>query len=218
LRQMRVSSCFCFSMSRLPLLLVVLGLTTTALAVKPGQTWAEVEAELGKPISRLNAPGRSIGRWKDLEVIFVNGRAESFVKRNLAAEAASEMRRKEEAEKLLRMREELEKQKIQLEEGSEAGEGSRLEQERKAQIDKIAALEAQLDTERKRLKRLNEKTEEQSRTEAMSKVELLKKEVALLRLEIQRTLSVGEVEKASRLQRELLGKENELKVLTGGGF
>jgi hypothetical protein len=201
-------------MSRLPLLFVALGLTTTASAVKPGQTWAEVEAELGKPISRLNAPGRSIGRWKDLEVIFVDGRAESFVKRNLAAEAAAEIRRKEEAEKLRRMREELEKEKIQHKDGSLTDEGSRLERERKAQMEKIAALEAQLETERKRLKRLNEKTEEQSRAEAASKSELLKKEVALLRLEIQRTLSVGEVEKASRLQRELLAKESELKVLS----
>lgn len=200
-------------MSRLPLLFVVLGLTTTASAVKRGQTWAEVEAELGKPVSRLNAPGRSIGRWKDLEVIFVDGRAESFVKRDLAAEAAAEVRRKEEAEKLRRMREELEKEKIQREAGSETDEGSRLERERKAQIEKIAALEAQLETERKRLKRLNEKTEAQSREESASKEELLKKEAALLRLEIQRALSVGEVEKASRLQRELLSKENELKVL-----
>ncbi len=200
-------------MSRLPLLLVALGFATTASAVKPGQTWAEVEAELGKPVSRLNAPGRSIGRWKDLEVIFVDGRAESFVKRNLATEAAAEVRRKEDAEKLRRMREELEKEKIQREEGSEADEGSRLERERKAQIDKIAVLEAQLETERKRLKRLNEKTEAQSDRETASKAELLKKEVALLRLEIQRTLSVGEVEKAARLQRELLSKESELKML-----
>ncbi|HSI09732.1 MAG TPA: hypothetical protein VK985_14190 [Rariglobus sp.] len=200
-------------MSRLPLLLLVLGLTTTASAVKRGQTWDEVEAELGKPVSRLNAPGRSIGRWKDLEVIFVDGRAESFVKRDLATEAAAEVRRKEEAEKLRRMREELEKEKIQRDDGSETDERSRLERERKAQIEKIAALEAQLETERKRLKRLNEKTEAQSRTEAASKTELLNKEVVLLRLEIQRVLSVGEVEKASRLQRELLAKENELKVL-----
>ncbi len=202
-------------MSRLPLLFGLLGLTTTAFAVKPGQTWAEVEAELGKPISRLNAPGRSIGRWKDLEVIFVDGRAESFVKRNLTAEAAAEVRRKEDAEKLRRMREELEKEKIQHKDGSLTDEGSLLERERKAQIDKIASLEAQLETERKRLKRLNEKTEAQSRTEAVSKAELLKKEVTLLKLEIQRALSVGEVEKASRMQRELLAKEHELKVLEG---
>jgi hypothetical protein len=201
-------------MSRLPLLFVALGLTTTAWAVKKGQTWAEVEAELGKPISRLNAPGRSIGRWKDLEVIFVDGRAESFVKRDLAAEAAAEARRKEETEKLRLMREEIEKEKRQREDETESSEGSRLERERKAQIDKIAALEAQLETERKRLKRLNEKTEAQSQAESASKADLLKKEIPLLRLEIQRTLSVGEVEKASRMQRDLLAKENELKTLS----
>jgi hypothetical protein len=201
-------------MSRLPLLFVALGLTTTAWAVKQGQTWAEVEAELGKPISRLNAPGRSIGRWKDLEVIFVDGRAESFVKRDLAAEAAAEARRKEETEKLRLMREEIEKEKRQREDETESSEGTRLERERKAQIDKIAALEAQLETERKRLKRLNEKTEAQSQAESASKADLLKKEIPLLRLEIQRTLSVGEVEKASRMQRDLLAKENELKTLS----
>jgi hypothetical protein len=201
-------------MSRLPLLFVALGLTTTAWAVKKGQTWAEVEAELGKPISRLNAPGRSIGRWKDLEVIFVDGRAESFVKRDLAAEAAAEARRKEETEKLRLMREEIEKEKRQREDETESSEGTRLERERKAQIDKIAALEAQLETERKRLKRLNEKTEAQSQAESASKADLLKKEIPLLRLEIQRTLSVGEVEKASRMQRDLLAKENELKTLS----
>jgi hypothetical protein len=201
-------------MSRLPLLFVALGLTTTAWAVKQGQTWAEVEAELGKPISRLNAPGRSIGRWKDLEVIFVDGRAESFVKRDLAAEAAAEARRKEETEKLRLMREEIEKEKRQREDETESSEGTRLERERKAQIDKIAALEAQLETERKRLKRLNEKTEAQSQAESASKADLLKKEIPLLRLEIQRALSVGEVEKASRMQRDLLAKENELKTLS----
>jgi hypothetical protein len=201
-------------MSRLPLLFVALGLTTTAWAVKKGQTWAEVEAELGKPISRLNAPGRSIGRWKDLEVIFVDGRAESFVKRDLAAEAAAEARRKEETEKLRLMREEIEKEKRQREDETESSEGTRLERERKAQIDKIAALEAQLETERKRLKRLNEKTEAQSQAESASKADLLKKEIPLLRLEIQRALSVGEVEKASRMQRDLLAKENELKTLS----
>jgi hypothetical protein len=201
-------------MSRLPLLFVALGLASTAWAVKQGQTWAEVEAELGKPISRLNAPGRSIGRWKDLEVIFVDGRAESFVKRDLAAEAAAEARRKEETEKLRLMREEIEKEKRQREDETESSEGSRLERERKAQIDKIAALEAQLETERKRLKRLNEKTEAQSQAESASKADLLKKEIPLLRLEIQRTLSVGEVEKASRMQRDLLAKENELKTLS----
>jgi hypothetical protein len=201
-------------MSRLPLLFVALGLASTAWAVKKGQTWAEVEAELGKPISRLNAPGRSIGRWKDLEVIFVDGRAESFVKRDLAAEAAAEARRKEETEKLRLMREELEKEKRQREDETESSEATRLERERKAQIDKIAVLEAQLETERKRLKRLNEKTEAQSQAESASKADLLKKEIPLLRLEIQRTLSVGEIEKASRMQRDLLAKENELKTLS----
>lgn len=201
-------------MRRFILLSVVLGFAATASAVKPGQTWAEVEAELGKPASRLNAPGRSIGRWKDLEVIFVDGRVTSFVQRDLAAEAAAEVRRKDEAENLRRMREEIEKEKRLREEESESGEGSRLERERKAQIEKIAALEAQLETERNRLKRLNEKTEEQSRTESTSQAGLLSKEIALLRIEIQRALSVGEVEKASRMQRELLTKESELKTLT----
>lgn len=201
-------------MPRLILLIVVLGFAATASAVKPGQTWAEVEAELGKPTSRLNAPGRSIGRWKDLEVVFVDGRVASFLQRDLAAEAAAEVRRKEEAENLRRMREEIEKEKRLSEEERETGEGSRLERERKAQIEKIAALEAQLETERKRLKRLNEKTEEQSRTESTSRAALLEKETALLRKEIQRALSVGEVEKASRMQRELLAKESELKALT----
>jgi len=201
-------------MRRVISVLLVLGCAAPAWAVEIGQTWAEVESELGKPVSRLNAPGRSIGRWKDLEVIFVEERVASFVRRDLTAEAASEARRKEETENLRRKREEIENEKKQREEESITGAGSQLERERKAQIAKIAALEAQLETERKRLQVLNEKTEEQSRSDSLSRAELLRKEIPLLRAEIQRTLSVGEVEKASRLQRELLVKETELKTLT----
>ena len=201
-------------MRRVILVLLVLGCVAPAWAVKIGQTWAEVESELGKPVSRLNALGRSIGRWQDLEVIFVEERVASFVRRDLTAEAASEARRKEETENLRRKREEIENEKKQREEESITGAGSQLERERKAQIAKIAALEAQLETERKRLQVLNEKTEDQSRSDSLSRAELLRKEIPLLRAEIQRTLSVGEVEKASRLQRELLVKETELKTLT----
>jgi hypothetical protein len=195
---------------------VLLGLSciASASAVKVGQTWAEVEAELGKPINKLDAPGRSIGRWADVEVIFVGGRVESMVQRDLAAEAASEARRKEETEKLRRMREEIENEKRRREEEMLTGAENHLERERQAEIAKIAALEAQLEAARKRLKRLNEKTEEQNREDSLSRAELLRKEIPLLRAEIQRTLSMGEVEKASRLQRELLVKETELKTLT----
>ena len=201
-------------MRRVISVLLVLGCVAPASAVKIGQTWSEVENELGKPVNRLDAPGRSIGRWKDLEVIFVEERVASFVRRDLAAEAASEARRKDETENLRRKREEIENEKKQREEESITSAGSQLERERKAQIAKIAALEAQLETERKRLQVLNEKTEDQSRSDSLSRAELLRKEIPLLRAEIQRTLSVGEVEKASRLQRELLVKETELKTLT----
>lgn len=196
---------------------VLLGLSCIApvSAVKVGQTWAEVEAELGKPINKLDAPGRSIGRWADIEVIFVGGRVESMVQRDLAAEAAAEARRKAETEKLRRMREEIDNEKRRREEEMLAGEDNQLERERQAEIAKIAALEAQLDAARKRLKRLNEKTEERNREDSFSRAELLRKEIPLLRAEIQRTLSMGEIEKASRLQRELLVKETELKTLTG---
>jgi hypothetical protein len=192
-----------------------LGCVAPVSAVKVGQTWAEVEAELGKPVNKLDAPGRSIGRWADMEVVFVGGRVESIVQRNLAAEAASEARRKEETEKLRRMRAEIETEKRRREEEILAGASSRLERERKAEIAKIAALEAQLEAARKRLRVLNEKTEEQNRSDSLSRAELLQKEIPLLRAEIQRTLSMGEVEKASRLQRELLVKEAELRTLAG---
>ncbi len=204
-------------MRRVISVLLVLGCAAPAWAVKIGQTWAEVESELGKPVNRLDAPGRSIGRWKDLEVTFVEERVVSFVRRDLTAEVASEARRKEETESLRRKREDIEKEKRLREEESMTGAASQLERERKAQLAKIAALEAQLEAERKKLKLLNEKTEEQNRTESVSRAELLRKEIPLLREEIQRTLSVGEVEKASRMQRELLVKETELKTLTRDG-
>ena len=76
-------------MKRVILALLVLGVVGPASAVKIGQTWAEVESELGKPINKLDAPGRSIGRWVDIEVVFVGGRVESIVQRDMAAEAAS---------------------------------------------------------------------------------------------------------------------------------
>jgi hypothetical protein len=202
-------------MRRVILVLLGLGCVAPVSAVKVGQTWAEVEAELGKPVNKLDAPGRSIGRWADMEVVFVGGRVESIVQRNLAAEAASEARRKEETEKLRRMRAEIETEKRRREEEILAGASSRLERERKAEIAKIAALEAQLEAARKRLRVLNEKTEEQNRSDSLSRAELLQKEIPLLRAEIQRTLSMGEVEKASRLQRELLVKEAELRTLAG---
>lgn len=201
-------------MKRVISVLLVLACVTPASAVKVGQTWAEVESELGKPVSRLNAPGRSIGRWQDLEVVFVEGRVASFVRRDLTAEAASEARRKEETEKLRRMREEIENEKRRREEELLTGASSQLERERKAEIAKIAALETQLEAARKRLQVLNEKTENQNRTDSGLRAELLQKEIPLLRVEIQRILSMGEVEKASRLQRELLVKETELKTLT----
>jgi hypothetical protein len=200
-------------MKRVILVVLVLGCVAPASAVKIGQTWAEVEAELGKPINKLDAPGRSIGRWADIEVVFVGGRVENIVQRDLAAEAASEARRKEETDKLRRMRAEIETEKRRQEEEMLAGASSQLERERKAEIAKIAALEAQLAAARKRLEVLNKRTEEQNRTDSLSRAEILQKEIPLLRAEIQRTLSVGEVEKASRLQRELLVKETELKTL-----
>lgn len=200
-------------MKRVVPILLALCCAAPASAVKVGQTWAEVEAELGKPVSRLNAPGRSIGRWHDLEVIFVDDRAVSFVRRDLAAEAASETRRKEEAERLKKQREEIDAERRRLEEERTAGEGGLLERERKAQAAKIAALEAQLETERRRLKVLNEKTEDRRREDAEAQAELLKKEIPLLRQEIQRTLSVGDAGKASALQRDLMIKETELKKL-----
>jgi hypothetical protein len=200
-------------MKRVILVLLVLGCVAPASAVKVGQTWAEVEAELGKPINKLDAPGRSIGRWADIEVVFVGGRVESIVQRDLTAEAASEARRREETEKLRRMRAEIETEKRRQEEEMLAGASSQLERERKAEIAKIAALEAQLAAARKRLEVLNKKTEEQNHTDSLSQTEILQKEIPLLRAEIQRTLSVGEVEKASRLKRELLVKETELKTL-----
>lgn len=204
-------------MKRVISVLLVLSCIAPVSAVKFGQTWAEVEAELGKPVNTLDAPGRSIGRWADIEVIFVEGRVESIVQRDLAAEAAAEARRKAETEKLRRMREEIENERRRREEEMLAGEDNQLERERQAEMAKIAALEAQLEAARKRLKRLNEKTEEQNREDVYAKAELLRKEIPLLRTEIQRALSVGEVENASRLQRKLLVKENELKTLTGTG-
>lgn len=201
-------------MKRVISVLLVLSCIAPASAVKVGQTWAEVEAELGKPVNKLDAPGRSIGRWADIEVIFVEGRVESIVQRDLAAEAAAEARRKAETEKLRRMREEIENEKRRREEEMLAGEDNPLERERQAEMAKIAALEAQLEAARKRLKRLNEKSDEQNREDSFSRAELLRKEIPLLRAEIQRALSVGEVENASRLQRKLLVKESELKTLT----
>ena len=122
-------------MPRCIYLLVTLGFgwVSTATAVEIGQTWAEVQAELGKPVSQLDAGGRRIARWADLEVTFTDGCVSSQLRRDLASEASSEARRKEEAETTRKLREEIDADNRRREEDREAQEErDRPETERKA--------------------------------------------------------------------------------------
>lgn len=201
-------------MKRLILFLATFGFVSAASAVEVGQTWAEVEAELGKPGSKLEAAGRTIGRWSDLEVIFVDGRVKSFLRRDLAAEAASAERRKQEAEAARQQREQIEAENLRRDEDQRAQEErDRPERERQALVNRIAALEVQLDSERQKLKMLTEQVETQHAEDRRVRMISLRKEIAALRIEIQRALANGETEHATRLRGELLAKDNELNLL-----
>ena len=201
-------------MRRYLLLIAALGFVSAAAAVEIGQTWAEIEAELGKPVSKLGAAGRNIGRWADLEVIFVDGRVKSFLRRDLAAEAASEARRKQEAETARQQREQIEAENIRRDEEQRAQEErDRPERERQALANRIAALEAQLEVERQKLKAMTEKVDTQQEQERKARMGSLRKELATLSAEIQRALTDGETQRAARLHSELLAKERELNLL-----
>jgi flagellar biosynthesis GTPase FlhF len=201
-------------MRRHLLFIAALGFVSVASAVEVGQTWAEVEAELGKPISKLAAGGRNIGRWGDIEVIFVDGRVASFVRRDLAAEAASAARRKQEADAVRQQREELDAEARRAEaERIERDERERPERERQALANRIAALEAQLEVERQKLKAMSEQVADQHELERKARMVTLRKELATLRAEIQRALADGETQRAARLHSELLAKERELSLL-----
>lgn len=201
-------------MRRYLLLIAALGFVSSAAAVQIGQTWAEVEAELGKPISKLGAAGRNIGRWGEIEVIFIDGRVASFVRRDLTAEAASAERRKQEAEAVRRQREQIEAENSRIEEDRLAQEErDRPERERQALANRIAALEAQLETERQKLKAMTERVETQHAQERKARMASLRKEIDTLRIEIQRALANGETEHAARLRAESLAKDRELRLL-----
>jgi len=201
----------------MPRLLLLFTLwVSAAQAVQIGQTWTEIEAELGKPISQLEAGGRSIGRWADLEVTFVDGRVKSFLRRDLSGEAASEARRKEDTEKARRRAEVIESENRRLEEERLAQEErDRPERERRAQADKIAELEAQIDAERRKLQAMTAKMEVRQTSERNARMTSLRKELSTLRLEIQRARTAGETERVTRLRGELLAKESELNLLAG---
>ena len=201
-------------MRRHLLLIAALGFVSAASAVEIGQTWAEVEAELGKPISKLEAAGRNIGRWGEIEVIFVDGRVASFVRRDLAAEAASAARRKQEADTVRQQREELEAEARRQEtDRLEREERERPERERLELTKRIAALEAQLEVERQKLRALSEQVTDQHELERKARMVTLRKELATLRAEIQRALADGETQRAGRLHSEMLAKERELSLL-----
>ena len=203
-----------FDMRRYSLLIAALGFVSAASAVQVGQTWAEVEAELGKPVSKLEAAGRNIGRWADLEVIFVDGRVASFIRRDLAAEAASAERRKQEAEAARQQREQIEAENLRRDEEQRAqAERDRPERERQILVSRIAALEAQLEVERQKLKAVTERVESAQSEERKARMGTLRKELAVLRLEIQRALANGETEHATRLRGESQAKEHELNLL-----
>ena len=203
-----------FDRFRFVLLLVALGFASVASAVEVGQTFSEVEAELGRPVNQLDAPGRKIARWADLEVIFEDGRVKSFIRRDLAAEAASEERRKQAAETARKLREKAEQEaRLSEEERLAQDERERPERERKAQAEKIAALEAQLEIERRKLQELTEKLEPQQDRERLARMATLRNEIATLRMDIPRAISAGEADRAVRLRNELLAKERELNLL-----
>lgn len=202
-------------MSRFSLLLAALGFASAVRAVEIGQTWAEVESELGKPASQLEAGGRRIGRWAEVEVIFDEGKVKSFLRRDLAAEAASEERRRQEAEIVRKLREEAELDNRRREEERRAQEErERPERERKAQAEKIAALEAQLEIERKALRDMTEQVNADRAETRTAGAVTLRQEIAVLRLEIQRALGAGETDRAARLRGLLIAKDRELGLLT----
>jgi uncharacterized protein YhaN len=204
-------------MKRSILLLCVVGCVAPASAVKIGQTWDEVQAELGKPINRLEAPGRSIGRWADLEVVFVEGRVTSMVQRNLEAEAASVARRKQEAEMARRLREEVEADQRQREEAGRVQQSrEQIEREYQAQVGRIAVLEKKLAEERQVLERLGSQRELVRALTPEAIVESLQKEITALRLEMRRAMTDGEKARAARLLEDVRAKEAELAVLTKG--
>jgi hypothetical protein len=201
-------------MKPIRLFLVALALGSTTRAVEVGQTWDEVVAELGKPINRLDAPGRSIGRWAELEVSFENGVAKTIVTRDLAAEAASDERRRQAAEAKRKLQEQLEAENHRREEDRQAQEErERPERERKALEGRIASLELQLEAERAKLKKLTEEAEVQHRQDQHARAATLRKELAALRLEIKDALAKSEVQKASRLEGVLQAKARELQSL-----
>ena len=203
-------------MPRCIYLLVTLGFgwVSTATAVEIGQTWAEVQAELGKPVSQLDAGGRRIARWAALEVTFTDGCVSSQLRRDLASEASSEARRKEEAETTRKLREEIDADNRRREEDREAQEErDRPETERKALAARIAALEVQLEAERAKLQAMTEKVETQRSRDRAVRLASLRKELATLRLEISRALSDGEVQRAGRLREEMVAKDKELNQL-----
>lgn len=201
-------------MGLLRILGVGLGLVSTVAAVEVGQTWDEVVAELGKPINRLEAAGRSIGRWADLEVVFVDGRVSALMKRDLAAETASAERRKQEAEAARKLREEIEAESRKREADLQAQEErERPERERRALEAKIASLEVQLEIERANLKKLGEEAEIQRKQDQAARATTLRKELSSLRLEVKDALAKGEVQRASRLEGVLRAKAKELQSL-----
>jgi cysteinyl-tRNA synthetase len=193
---------------------MALAVGSSALAVEVGQTWDEVVAELGKPINRLDAPGRSIGRWANLEVNFENDRVTTVVSRDLAAEAASEDRRKQAAEAARKLREELAAENLQRETDLQArDERERPGRERKALEGRIASMELQLETERAKLRKLTEEADVQRKQDQLARSATLRKELAALRLEIKDALAKSEVQKASRLESVLRAKAKELQSL-----
>lgn len=205
-------------MPRFLLFLASLGFGSTAFAVVVGQSFSDVQAELGKPINQLEASGRTIARWKDLEVTFVDGRVTSFLVRDLAGEAASEARRKQDAEAARKRAAAIETENRRLEEERLAQEErERPERERQQQAQKIAALEAQIEAERKILQALTEKMETQRSDERSARITSLRKELSTLRLEIKGARAANETERVTRLRGELLAKESELNLLTGQG-
>ena len=199
------------AMTAMRFLMVALGFMSTAVAVEVGQTWDEVVSELGKPINRLNAAGRSIGRWDNLEVSFENGRVTTVISRDLKSEAASDERRKQAAEAVQKLREEAEAANRRNEALNE--ERSLAERERKVQEAKVLSLELQLEAERAKLRQMTERAEAERKDGRAERGEVLKKEITLLQLDVQTALTKGEVQKASRLQASLLAKTNELKSL-----
>ncbi|MDF3056094.1 MAG: hypothetical protein K0R17_309 [Rariglobus sp.] len=191
---------------------LMLGFASCASALELGQTLADVEAELGEPAGKLVSAQRSIYRWPDVEVTLDEGRVSRIVYRDRVGEAATGERRRrslEAAQKIrddaMRVADEREAERVAQE------ERERPERERRAQAEKIAALEAALESQRAALQAELAQVAQQRSEERAARLRSLGKELSSLRLEIEHARTDGDSERVTRLRGVLLAKAQEFK-------